>query len=67
MPSPEYIMKITYDTDTDSISCPELTPDQTRLLQTRLSAALGRNEPVRSVVRLIMDEVRAGDTGAATP
>ena len=33
-------MKITYDTDSDSISCPELTPEQTRQLQSQLSAAL---------------------------
>ena len=39
-------MKITYDTVSDSISCPDLTPEQTRALQSELSAALLRNDPV---------------------
>ena len=52
-------MKITYDTITDSISCPDLDADQTRALQTQLSAALLRNEPVRSVVAMIMAAVEA--------
>ena len=37
-------MKITYDTVTDSISCPDLSPEQTQELQRQLSAALMRNE-----------------------
>ena len=37
-------MKITYDTVSDSISCPDLTPDQTRALQSELSAALNAHQ-----------------------
>jgi hypothetical protein len=52
-------MKITYDTVTDSISCPDLTPEQTQELQRELSAALIRNDPVRTVAAKIMTAVRA--------
>lgn len=52
-------MKITYDTVSDSISCPDLTPDQTRALQSELSAALIRNDRVQTVAALIMAAVRA--------
>lgn len=52
-------MKITYDTVSDSISCPELTPSQTRALQSALSAALIRNDPVRTVAATIMAAVKA--------
>lgn len=52
-------MRITYDTVTDSISCPDLDAEQTRRLQTELSAALLRNDPVQDVVTLIMAAVRA--------
>lgn len=52
-------MKITYDTVTDSISCPDLDADQTRALQSQLSAALLRNEPVQKVVGMIMAAVKA--------
>jgi hypothetical protein len=52
-------MKITYDTVSDSISCPDLTPSQTRALQTELSAALIRNDPVQTVAALIMATVKA--------
>jgi hypothetical protein len=51
-------MKITYDTETDSISCPDLTPEQTRALQSALSSALARNEPVRTTAATIMAAVR---------
>lgn len=50
-------MKITYDTVTDSISCPDLSPEQTRELQAELSAALVRNDPVRTVAARIMQAV----------
>lgn len=52
-------MKITYDTVSDSISCPDLTPDQTRALQSELSAALMRNDPVQTVAARIMAAVKA--------
>jgi hypothetical protein len=52
-------MKITYDTVTDSISCPELDQEQTAELQRQLSAALIKNEPVRTVASSIMAFVKA--------
>jgi len=51
-------MKITYDTVTDSISCADLTPEQTQQLQSQLSAALIRNEPVQTVVSNLLAYVR---------
>ena len=47
-------MKITYDTVSDSMSCPDLTPEQNRALQSELSAALMRNDPVQTVAARIM-------------
>lgn len=52
-------MKITYDTVTDSISCPDLDADQTRALQSQLSSALLRNEPVQNVVAMIMTTIKS--------
>ena len=52
-------MKITYDTASDSISCPDLTPEQNRALQSELSAALIRNDPVQTVAARIMAVVKA--------
>ena len=52
-------MKITYDTNTDSIHCPDLSPDQNKQLQHLLSAALVRNDPVQTVAATIMAAVRA--------
>ena len=52
-------MKITYDTVTDSISCPDLSPEQTEELQRQLSAALIRNDPVQTVAAMVMTAVRA--------
>ena len=51
--------KITYDTVTDSISSPDLSPEQTAELQRQLSTALIRNEPVQQVAARIMAAVRA--------
>lgn len=51
-------MKIIYDTVTDSISSPDLTPAQSLELQHELSAALGRNDPIRTVARVILDRAR---------
>jgi len=52
-------VKITYDTVTDSISCPDLDQAQTAELQRQLSTALIRNEPVRTVAGNIMAFVKA--------
>ena len=52
-------MKITYDTVSDSISCPDLSSEQTRALQAELSAALMRNDPVQTVAARIMAAVTA--------
>jgi hypothetical protein len=51
-------MQITYDTVTDSIFSPDLTPEQNARLQAQLSAALVRNDPVRLVASEIMTTVR---------
>jgi hypothetical protein len=52
-------MQITYDTVTDRISSPDLTPEQTRALQAELVAALGRNDPVRTVAQHLLETARA--------
>ena len=51
-------MKFTYDTDTDSISSPDLTDEEVARLQDRLSAALGRNDPVREVAQDLLEIAR---------
>jgi hypothetical protein len=51
-------MKITYDTVTDSISCPDLSPQQTAELQRQLSTSLMRNDPVQAVARNIVAFVK---------
>lgn len=51
-------MKITYDTATDSISVPGLTPEQNQQLQSELATALYRNEPVQTVAATIMAAAR---------
>lgn len=48
-------MKITYDTVKDSISCPELSPEQTQQLQRELSAALLRNDSLQTVAGKIKE------------
>jgi hypothetical protein len=53
------LVKITYDTVTDSISCPDLTPEQTRQLQAQLSAALARNDSVRTVASTLLATAEA--------
>lgn len=47
-------MQITYDTVTDRIASPDLTEAQTRQLQAELVAALGRNDPVRTVAQQLL-------------
>jgi hypothetical protein len=56
-------MKITYDTESDSISVPGLDPEQNALLQRELSAALYRNEPVQTVAATIMAAARRLSSG----
>jgi hypothetical protein len=51
-------MKFTYDTDTDTISSPDLTDEEVAKLQARLSAALGRNDPVRVVAEDLLETAR---------
>jgi hypothetical protein len=51
-------MKITYDTETDSISSPDLDAAQTAALQSALVGALARNEPVRDVARLLLQTAK---------
>lgn len=57
-------VKITYDTETDSISVPKLTGEQNAQLQSQLSAALYRNDPVQTVAAQIMTAARALSTGS---
>ena len=51
-------MKITYDTVSDSLSSPDLTAEQTAVLQRELSAALGRNDPIRTVAAAVLARAR---------
>jgi hypothetical protein len=51
-------MLISYDTDTDSISSPDLSSTQTIELQSRLVAALRRNDPVRVVAQDLLETAR---------
>jgi hypothetical protein len=54
------IMQITYDTETDRISSPDLDAQQTAALQAELSAALRRNDPVRTVAASLLQRAREG-------
>ena len=53
-------MKFTYDTETDSISSPDLDAAQTAALQSALSSALYRNDPVQTVARALLETARSG-------
>jgi hypothetical protein len=53
-------MKITYDTESDSISCPDLTPEANAVLQAQLSASLARNDSVRDVARALLELATRG-------
>jgi hypothetical protein len=53
-----HIMLISYDTESDSISSPDLSSQQTTELQARLVAALGRNDPVRVVAQDLLEFAR---------
>jgi hypothetical protein len=53
-------MKITYDTETDSISSPDLSPEATASLQSQLSSALARNDSVRDVARMLLETAKRG-------
>ena len=56
-------MKFTYDTETDSISSPDLDATQTAAIQSALSAALARNEPVQTVARMLLETARGATPG----
>jgi hypothetical protein len=47
-------VRFTYDTETDSISSPDLDSAQTAKIQRLLAQALYRNDPVQTVVRLML-------------
>jgi hypothetical protein len=51
-------MKFTYDTETDSISSPDLDAEQTAAIQALLSRALYRNDRVQDVAKLLLDTAR---------
>jgi hypothetical protein len=51
-------MKFTYDTETDSISSPDLDSAQTAVIQSTLSRALYRNDPVQDVARLLLETAK---------
>ena len=57
-------MKFTYDTETDSISSPDLDAAQTARVQTALSTALYRNEPVQTVARMLLQLANEPGTDA---
>jgi len=57
-------VKITYDTVSDSLSSPDLTAEQTAVLQRELSAALGRNDPIRTVAAAVLARARELHAGA---
>ena len=51
-------MKFTYDTETDSISSPDLDPEQTAAIQATLARALYRNDSVQDVAKLLLETAR---------
>jgi hypothetical protein len=51
-------MKLTYDTETDSISSPDLDAQQTASIQAVLSRALYRNDPVQDVAKLLLEAAK---------
>ena len=59
-------MRFTYDTETDSISSPDLDAQQTAAVQSALSAALYRNDPVQTVARLLLETARGAEAGSGT-
>ena len=52
-------MKFTYDTETDSISSPDLDAQQTAAIQSLLSSALYRNDHVQDVVKLLLQTTQS--------
>jgi len=54
-------VKIIYDTVADAISSPDLTTEQSLELQHELSAALSRNDPIRTVAGLILARAKELD------
>ena len=59
-------MKFTYDTETDSISSPDLDPTQTAALQSALSSALRRNDPVQLVARALLEAAAGSGAGSGS-
>lgn len=51
-------MRFTYDTETDSISSPDLDPEQTAAIQAVLSRALYRNDRVQDVAKLLLETAK---------
>ena len=51
-------MKITYDTETDSLSSPDLTPEQVQHLTRELLAAMSRNDGLQTVASEILSRAR---------
>jgi hypothetical protein len=54
-PRRERTMKFIYDTETDSISSPDLSDEQVAAMQAQLSSALYRNDPVQTVAHMLLD------------
>ena len=57
-------MRFTYDTETDSISVsnPDLGPQETAAIQTLLSRALYRNDPIQDVARLLLETAKSSSS-----
>ena len=55
-------MKFTYDTETDSISSPDLDDKQVAAVQALLSSALYRNDPVQDVARIMLQAAKGSRT-----
>jgi hypothetical protein len=51
-------MRFTYDTETDSISSPDLGPEDTAAIQGLLAQALYRNDRVQDIARLLLDTAK---------
>jgi hypothetical protein len=52
-------MKFTYDTETDSISSPDLDAQQTAAIQSVLAQALYRNDRVQDVAKLLLETAKS--------
>jgi hypothetical protein len=52
-------MQFTYDTETDSISSPDLDAEQSAAIQGVLARALYRNAPVQEVAKIMLETARS--------